>query len=114
MLLVVWVCGFFFSSRRRHTRCALVTGVQTCALPISAARRKRRRGPGSHERQCRSGEETSPAPAAEGDAGGTGTLGALLPGALRQLERPPAPPAAAQDPAFGPRARHRSDRKSVV
>src|SRR3546814_15952972 len=29
-----FVC-FFFSSRRRHTRCALVTGVQTCALPIS-------------------------------------------------------------------------------
>src|SRR3546814_10012109 len=27
--------AFFFSSRRRHTRCALVTGVQTCALPIS-------------------------------------------------------------------------------
>src|SRR3546814_1224093 len=26
---------FFFASRRRHTRCALVTGVQTCALPIS-------------------------------------------------------------------------------
>src|SRR3546814_2966612 len=26
---------FFFSSRRRHTKCALVTGVQTCALPIS-------------------------------------------------------------------------------
>src|SRR3546814_7762346 len=26
---------FFFSSRRRHTRCALVTGVQTCALQIS-------------------------------------------------------------------------------
>src|SRR3546814_5141306 len=25
---------FFLSSRRRHTRCALVTGVQTCALPI--------------------------------------------------------------------------------
>src|SRR3546814_8405970 len=25
----------FFSSRRRHTRCAVVTGVQTCALPIS-------------------------------------------------------------------------------
>src|SRR3546814_374675 len=32
--LCVW-CFFFFSSRRRHTRCALVTGVQTCALPIS-------------------------------------------------------------------------------
>src|SRR3546814_5485441 len=29
---------FFFSSRRRHTRCALVTGVQTCALPISGLR----------------------------------------------------------------------------
>src|SRR3546814_7064627 len=28
---------FVFSSRRRHTRCALVTGVQTCALPICAA-----------------------------------------------------------------------------
>src|SRR3546814_4382193 len=30
------VYSFFFSSRRRHTRCALVTGVQTCALPICA------------------------------------------------------------------------------
>src|SRR3546814_18812085 len=29
---------FFISSRRRHTRCALVTGVQTCALPICLAR----------------------------------------------------------------------------
>src|SRR3546814_1383889 len=34
---------FFFSSRRRHTRCALVTGVQTCALPIYAARHSTRR-----------------------------------------------------------------------
>src|SRR3546814_15303241 len=34
---------FFFSSRRRHTRCALVTGVQTCALPISPPRSHRRR-----------------------------------------------------------------------
>src|SRR3546814_8464683 len=32
----VWC--FFFSSRRRHTRCALVTGVQTCALPICRRR----------------------------------------------------------------------------
>src|SRR3546814_8899062 len=30
-------CDFFCASRRRHTRCALVTGVQTCALPISCA-----------------------------------------------------------------------------
>src|SRR3546814_4527789 len=41
-VLFVCICSFvnvvifFFSSRRRHTRCALVTGVQTCALPISA------------------------------------------------------------------------------
>src|SRR3546814_5527121 len=35
-LCVMSLC-FFFSSRRRHTRCALVTGVQTCALPISDA-----------------------------------------------------------------------------
>src|SRR3546814_6503820 len=37
--MCIWVviaCSFFFSSRRRHTRCALVTGVQTCALPIFA------------------------------------------------------------------------------
>src|SRR3546814_20597372 len=31
---VDYLLYFFFSSRRRHTRCALVTGVQTCALPI--------------------------------------------------------------------------------
>src|SRR3546814_16668512 len=38
MLLYAYMCCiFFFSSRRRHTRCALVTGVQTCALPISSA-----------------------------------------------------------------------------
>src|SRR3546814_3503340 len=44
-MLVNTLCGhyceivieFFFSSRRRHTRCALVTGVQTCALPILSA-----------------------------------------------------------------------------
>src|SRR3546814_13747428 len=28
------IYGYYFSRRRRHTRCALVTGVQTCALPI--------------------------------------------------------------------------------
>src|SRR3546814_10864265 len=33
-MILLFFC-FFFSSRRRHTRCALVTGVQTCALPIS-------------------------------------------------------------------------------
>src|SRR3546814_10468439 len=33
-IVVLFRCYLFFSSRRRHTRCALVTGVQTCALPI--------------------------------------------------------------------------------
>src|SRR3546814_20118179 len=33
---------FFFSSRRRHTRCSLVTGVQTCALPIYGSRSRGR------------------------------------------------------------------------
>src|SRR3546814_11974271 len=37
---------FFCSSRRRHTRCALVTGVQTCALPILETFRKARRSLG--------------------------------------------------------------------
>src|SRR3546814_1883081 len=34
LYFVIFSFLFFFSSRRRHTRCALVTGVQTCALPI--------------------------------------------------------------------------------
>ena len=34
---------FFFSSRRRHTRCADVTGVQTCALPIQRVSRSETR-----------------------------------------------------------------------
>src|SRR3546814_12702052 len=35
--MFTWVCPFFFTSRRRHTICALVTGVQVCALPICRA-----------------------------------------------------------------------------
>src|SRR3546814_9454541 len=34
LVVVIVVIIFVFSSRSRHTRCALVTGVQTCALPI--------------------------------------------------------------------------------
>src|SRR3546814_17642847 len=41
---------FFFSSRRRHTSCALVTGVQTCALPIL-------RGGGQNQGEQRQGDE---------------------------------------------------------
>src|SRR3546814_10631645 len=39
-----WGCYFFFSSRRRHTRGALVTGVQTCALPMTGALQRVPRG----------------------------------------------------------------------
>src|SRR3546814_6392716 len=52
---------FFFSSRRRHTSCALVTGVQTCALPISAGRgagllqRPGRPAPARHRRAVAGG-----------------------------------------------------------
>src|SRR3546814_9960515 len=42
MFVIEFVCDLFFSSRRRHTRCALVTGVQTCALPILALRNRTR------------------------------------------------------------------------
>src|SRR3546814_1445442 len=34
MFTIYHICVIIFSSRIRHTRCALVTGVQTCALPI--------------------------------------------------------------------------------
>src|SRR3546814_12082552 len=45
------IFSFFFSSRRRHTRCALVTGVQTCALPIweNGMLKKTSEGEGCHE-----------------------------------------------------------------
>src|SRR3546814_1734755 len=44
----MWFFIFFFSSRRRHTRCALVTGVQTCALPISSRNLMHRTKAGEH------------------------------------------------------------------
>src|SRR3546814_5554173 len=46
-MLLCMCCCFFCSSRRRHTRCALVTGVQTCALPI--CQRAEQRGKRSPE-----------------------------------------------------------------
>src|SRR3546814_6510032 len=54
MCCLLWLL-FFCSSRRRHTSCALVTGVQTCALPISALRTI----PGAADVQA---EQTSGAP----------------------------------------------------
>src|SRR3546814_13110335 len=47
---------YFFSSRRRHTRCALVTGVQTCALPIcepAPEDANPRRGASSEQSACK-------------------------------------------------------------
>src|SRR3546814_1213719 len=44
MFVFVYLFCFFFSSRRRHTICALVTGVQTCALPISLGRGRQKLG----------------------------------------------------------------------
>src|SRR3546814_14918442 len=70
---------FFFSSRRLHTRCALVTGVQTCALPIlggDGARRAvggaraHRRPDRGRDRRARRDREPRP-----GQAAGIGALG---------------------------------------
>src|SRR3546814_15680118 len=46
---------FFFTSRRRHTKCALVTGVQTCALPISGMAGPRRSAAPAGERRMSGG-----------------------------------------------------------
>src|SRR3546814_8550634 len=51
--MVCDVLSFFVSSRRRHTRCALVTGVQTCALPILAALEPPGAGAQAGDRQSR-------------------------------------------------------------
>src|SRR3546814_16119622 len=91
-VLIVYI--FFFSSRRRHTRCALVTGVQTCALPISgkrsAGRGVRRRATGRAMRKRRRRR-----------APGSGTRGARP----RLSPAGPAAPHRARDRPFDPRAR---------
>src|SRR3546814_5290128 len=60
---------FFFSSRRRHTRCALVTGVQTCALPIYPEFSAETLGEFAARRTDRAG--------ADGQDGGGGDCGVL-------------------------------------
>src|SRR3546814_1408441 len=65
---------FFFSSRRRHTRCALVTGVQTCALPISAQQDSPQRTT-RHAGIVRASDELQPNRSV-GDAGRFGDSGA--------------------------------------
>src|SRR3546814_1544169 len=56
---------FFFSSRRRHTRCALVTVVQPCALPILPWRARRRHGLGP----CATTSPADHGPTTDSDAG---------------------------------------------
>src|SRR3546814_2768426 len=68
---------FFFSSRRRHTRCALVTGVQTCALPICS------RSP--RTRAC--GRSTAPSCTATGCSGPCPAPGRRSPCVCRSEER---------------------------
>src|SRR3546814_18402400 len=58
----IYVEIFFFSSRRRHTRCALVTGVQTCALPISPTAK---RSPAKRKAPAKPKTAATPAPAAK-------------------------------------------------
>src|SRR3546814_10296685 len=62
MLACYFVLSFFFSSRRRHTRCALVTGVQTCALPICRQLRLPVRPLPRHSPWFRDGEARSTCP----------------------------------------------------
>src|SRR3546814_9563682 len=69
---------FLFSSRRRHTSCALVTGVQTCALPISggcSVRKGSRQGRSRRDkwRTSSSSPERGGGPP-RSDGGGVGTL----------------------------------------
>src|SRR5881397_4148959 len=59
-MAIFFVCFFFFSSRRRHTRWLNVTGVQTCALPISTAPAR-----SPHRESARRGRQL-PAPPARG------------------------------------------------
>src|SRR3546814_9570277 len=63
MLSFMLTSIFFCARRRRHTRCALLTGVQTCALPISRANRSRGGGAVPARRYSfRSGRARSPFP----------------------------------------------------
>src|SRR3546814_6179898 len=91
----------FFASRRRHTRCALVTGVQTCALPIYQGRaRLRPRGrprPRCHARPGLSRLALLLRLPGLPEAGGPGAAPAPAQGGgdrRRAVRRVPAPPGA--------------------
>src|SRR3546814_4647648 len=100
---------FFFSSRRRHTRCALVTGVQTCALPILRAGAAAR--PRSRRRHLPPGH--LPALARPGAV--ERRLRAALPPPHRRPLRPePQPPAALLPVPGGDEALARQHRRTVL
>src|SRR3546814_4017650 len=83
---------FVFSSRRRHTSCALVTGLQTCALPIwHRARRDPLLPPRRHHRRCRAARRH-----------GDGEAGRALRGGTRRAERPPPLAPRRRPPALKP------------
>src|SRR3546814_6681939 len=83
---MVFFFSCFFSSRRRHTRCALVTGVQMCALPIYRLLQNLAKDPERLKHLPGSLQGLSQVagiaiPELGGEAGGAGGLGGLLPGA---------------------------------
>src|SRR3546814_13745180 len=90
----------FFASRRRHTRCALVTGVQTCALPISGASV---RTPGRCSCRLRSAGVPAPDPVR-----GSRCLSASQSRPSRSFPAPPLCPQPSARPAPRPSARHRT------
>src|SRR3546814_12772628 len=95
MLYCEWL--FFFSSRRRHTICALVPGVQTCALPISA------------RREPSTGATAGEAGGYRGAGAAGGARDPLPPDLLRSgraplADRPPREPAAADQSRHRPPA----------
>src|SRR3546814_20302654 len=71
---------FFFSSRRRHTRCALVTGVQTCALPIFGSSMTAWRSP--HSTSFMPSTALNPAVSSRSDSAGRSVGKGLSPMAL--------------------------------
>src|SRR3546814_7352373 len=81
---ISFVFLFVFSSRRRHTRCALVTGVQTCALPIYLRERfaGRRQGISDERVSALRREFADAGPFAGGQA-----IAARLDSSLRSEER---------------------------
>src|SRR3546814_3021055 len=77
--------NFLFSIRRRHTRCALVTGVQTCALPISARIERLESTPRQAQQRQRQGGARDHATRLTSRSGTTITLRGGLPSSARAI-----------------------------